>query len=78
MLIRFVIQPGAQWQTAEMEECPRLEEFVDLGDGMNYWVRSVRWWSVWNEGPEVHKEDPEFQRQADVELAMGHPPRLSK
>lgn len=70
MRIRFVVQSGGPLHV-EMQECPRLEEFVDLGNGMDYWVRSVRWLPL-------VEDDPEFQRQADVELAMGHPPRFRK
>jgi hypothetical protein len=51
-----------------MPECPRLEEFVDFGDGVNYYVNSVRW-SV------DDQSDPE-SCQAQVELNMGHPPRF--
>lgn len=67
MKVRFVIQPGGKPLDEEMSEVPRRGDFVDLGDGINRWARSVRW-----------HLSPAVEVDASVELVMGHPPHLHK
>ena len=40
--VRFIRRDGTHRDVA-MNECPRIGDHVDLGDGLNYRVDSIHW-----------------------------------
>jgi len=71
--IRFVVQGGLHYDV-EMLECPRFGEFVDIGDGRNHWVSSVRWTTT-AFGAEFQFNSLGQRIDALVQLVEGHPPK---